>query len=112
MISMSMFTFDAMAATLEVYFINIQDILSFPLLASASVVVPFDIVRRILKLFALLSPFSTRKTFVFAQCRVNKFAWWETGFKPTINSYCLEFSGVFLLYGWSFAIPISRQKTK
>ena len=78
MISMSMFTFDAMAATLEVYFINIQDILSFPLLASASVVVPFDIVRRVLKLFALLSPFSTRKTFVFGQCCVNKFAWWKT----------------------------------
>ena len=34
---MSMFTSDAIAATLEVHFKNIKDILSFQLLASASV---------------------------------------------------------------------------
>ena len=45
----SLFTSDAMAGTLDVYFIN-KDILSFQLLASASVVASlgsFDIVRAV-----------------------------------------------------------------
>ena len=42
---MSMFTSDAIAATLEVYFKIIKDIFSFQLLASASVSALFDIVR-------------------------------------------------------------------
>ena len=46
--TMSLFTSDAMAGTLDLYFINKNmDILSFQLLASAPVVASFDIVRAV-----------------------------------------------------------------
>ena len=46
--TMSLFTSDAMAGTLDLYFINKNmDILSFQLLASSPVVASFDIVRAV-----------------------------------------------------------------